>query len=94
MKHWITDPTTKQESVSLTLLMVSFSFAIAAAALHLAKVTDNTSTCTELFYSCTALYFGRRFSFNGKTYSSSDAPKDINTVVKTSVESITDEKSE
>lgn len=58
---WVIDEKTNEPSVSLTLLMTTFLMAAVAAILHLAKVTDNTSVCTELFYATLALYFGRRY---------------------------------
>jgi hypothetical protein len=84
---WLTDPKTKQPSVSLTILMISFVAAVVAAGLHLAKVTDSTSTCTELFYSACTLYFGRRFTFAGKSFSSDTAQQ-----IEQKIENITNIK--
>lgn len=69
-KIWIKDPKTKESSVSLTMLVSAFAIALIACALHMAKVVENISSVTELFYATTALYFGRRFTAANKTYSS------------------------
>jgi hypothetical protein len=69
-KIWIPDPKTKEASVSLTMLVVSFAIALVACGLQMAKVVENISSVTELFYATTALYFGRRFSAGSKTFSS------------------------
>jgi hypothetical protein len=74
-KIWVADPKTKEPSVSLTMLVSSFVIALIACGLHMAKVVENISSVTELFYATTALYFGRRFSMNGKTYSSESSDK-------------------
>jgi len=70
MQLWISDPKTKEPSVSLSMLCVSFVAALVAMGLHMAKVIDDTSVATELLYSTTALYFGRRFSIKGNDYNS------------------------
>lgn len=57
---FIIDPKDKMPSVSLTLLVVSFVVLLGASTLHLSKLTENTSSLTELFYACAALYFGRK----------------------------------
>ena len=61
MSIWITDPKTKERSVSLTLLTISFVALITACLFHSLKKIDNTSSLTELFSITSALYFGRRF---------------------------------
>lgn len=63
---WITDPTTKLKSVSLTLLMITFSISIVAGIANMLGKIENTSIITEMLYSFVALYFGRRMSFKGK----------------------------
>lgn len=70
MNLWITDPVTKQPSVSLSMLVVSFVGVVVAACLHMADVVKDTSVMTELLYANTALYFGRRFTVGKITASS------------------------
>lgn len=71
MQLWITDPKTKEASVSLTLLIVTFVGALVASGLQCFGVIDNTGMAPELFYGNVALYFGRRFTV-GKTTASSE----------------------
>lgn len=70
MPNFITDPRTKEPSVSLTLLLVTFASVLLAACLQMAGVISDTSVLTELFYANSALYFGRRFTFKNNNYSS------------------------
>lgn len=71
---WIVDPKQKEESVSLTLLMV---FALAALVLNILKSTGTVTevaSINELFYSGLALYFSRRnINIGGKNYSAVEA---------------------
>jgi hypothetical protein len=60
---FLVDPKTKEQSVSLSLLVVSFTALLVASTVHLAKLTENTSSLTELFMTCAGLYFSRRVSF-------------------------------
>jgi hypothetical protein len=73
VSFWVIDPGTKLPSVSLTILVVSLTAVIVAGSLHMAGVVQSTSLFSEVFYSSVALYFGRRFSMNGKTFSSEKA---------------------
>ena len=68
---WVEDPTTNKPSVSLTLLCASFLGCIVGGALQIAGKVETVSICLELFYGCSALYFGRRFSAGGKTFDAS-----------------------
>jgi len=61
MQLWVVDPKTKESSVSLTLLSVSFLAIVVASVLHMSGVIEQTSSLTELFYATAGLYFGRRF---------------------------------
>ena len=71
MQLWLIDPKTKESSVSLSMLVITFVTTLVAAGLHMTgKVTD-TSILTEMFYANCALYFGRRFSV-GKISTSSE----------------------
>lgn len=70
MQLWLTDPKTKEASVSLTMLIITFVGSLIAATLHMLGKVDDTSIMTDLFYANTALYFGRRFSIKNKDYNS------------------------
>ena len=65
---WIVDPTTKKDSVSLTLLMLSFLAVIIANGLEIAEVTKTSASVNEMFLTTAGLYFGRRLSFKGTQY--------------------------
>lgn len=67
---FVKDPKTKEPSVSLTLLLVSFGGVLLAACMQMAGIISDTSVLTELFYANTALYFGRRFTFKNNNFSS------------------------
>ena len=76
---WMDDPKTKEPSVSLTMLTVSFLGILIAAGLHMADIVKDTSVLTEVFYANVALYFGRKFNSSTKTFGDStnvDQPKD------------------
>lgn len=60
---WVRDPKTKEKSVSLTLLMVSFLAIIVCSVAHVFGKLDSTGPLLELFYATAALYFGRRVNF-------------------------------
>lgn len=59
---YLRDPRTKQKSVSLTLLLITFLLALAAIGLEIAGLSKTTSGALELFYANAGLYFGRRFA--------------------------------
>lgn len=65
---YLTDPKDDKPSVSLSLLAVTFlpllGFSIKMA------INGNIDPLTSLFYTCTALYFGRRLTIGTKTFSS------------------------
>jgi hypothetical protein len=72
-KLWVQDPVQKSPSVSLTILVVTFLLVAGATVLHMLGKVSHTSAVVELFYSAAALYFGRRMSINGKSFSSEKA---------------------
>lgn len=72
MNFFLTDPKSKQPSVSLTLLIISFLALLCASLLHISKITDSTSSLMELFVTTASLYFGRRVNVS-KTGSSMDS---------------------
>ena len=78
MNFWLEDPkgTTvpggSPKSVTLTLVVISFTLAIVAGILHMLGKVETTSIFLEMFWGCLATYLGRRFNMGGKTY---DAPE-------------------
>lgn len=60
---WLIDPKTKEKSVTLTLLFLSFLLVIGAIICQIIGKVDSTSVSLELFYACLANYFGRKFDF-------------------------------
>jgi hypothetical protein len=58
---WIIDPKTKEASVSLTILMVSFVVCVVSSGLEMAGVIKSTSMSFEMFGAASGLYFGRRW---------------------------------
>lgn len=71
---YLTDPVTKQKSVTLTFVVMAFTLATGfSVASSLGHVKD-PGPLMELFYSCAALYFGRRFSVGGKTFDANKTP--------------------
>lgn len=77
---FVIDPKTKEESVSLTFAVVLTVAALAAAFLEMSGLVKNTSIILELTLGSWTLYFGRRFSVNGKEISSSEIAKIENKV--------------
>lgn len=73
MELWVKDPSTGLKSVSLTILIVSFTAVIVAGSLNMAGVVATTSLFTEIFYASTALYFGRKMTVNNKNFSADKA---------------------
>lgn len=61
---FIKDPLTKQPSVSLTLLIISFSLSILSLVNKFAKIFDGVDieNTLELLIICASLYFGRSLS--------------------------------
>lgn len=70
---WITDPKTKESSVSLTILILFTVCNVVAAFLQVFGKVSTVSVFPEMFYSSVALYFGRRLSINGKAFTSEKA---------------------
>lgn len=67
------DPKSKEPSVSLTILVVSFLGMLAVGGLHVADKISTVSLFPELFYSAVALYFSRRLNIGGKLFTSDKA---------------------
>lgn len=76
MEAWVVDPKTNEKSVSLTLLMFSYILLCFVGGLQVAEVIQSLSIFPELFWTTTALYFGRKLSPKGKLVlkDSSDKP--------------------
>lgn len=77
---WINDPSTKQPSVSLTLLLVAFLGTVVAGSLQLAGLVTSSSIFLELTLTFVALYFGRRLNIGGKQFTSEKAEEIVNKV--------------
>ncbi len=65
-KLLLLDPKSKQKSVSLTLVIISFILVVSAAGFQVAGKVDNVSVFFEMFLTTSGLYFGRRFNLNNK----------------------------
>jgi len=74
LKYFI-DPKTNKESVSLTLMLVSFVILVVLSTLKAMESVSNVGAFQELFYATAALYFGRRVSVNNKLFSSTSTKK-------------------
>jgi hypothetical protein len=72
---WVADPKTKEGSISLTLLMITFAAALIACGLEIAGVIKSTSSMVELFYANAGLYFGRRLNIGAKSFGSEPTEK-------------------
>lgn len=70
---WLNDPITNLPSVSLTMLLATFILVIASGGLEMFGLVKNTSLFGEMFYTTTALYFGRRLTIKGKLFTSEKA---------------------
>ena len=62
MEPYLTDPRTKEKSVSLTMLILALLLVLVANILQLAKVTEDIGSSMELFYAAAGLYWGRKFT--------------------------------
>lgn len=72
-KLWVTDPSTRRKSVSLTILVLTLTLVIAACCAEMLGWIKTTSASVELFMSAAALYFGRKFTYKGQDYGSDQA---------------------
>jgi len=77
---WTFDRKSQEDSITLTLLWVSFLLTIIVGGLNAFGVVESTSIFTEILYSTIALYGGRKFMANGKTFSSEKAEEIIEKV--------------
>ena len=74
---WIVDPKTKEGSVSLTMLVISFIGVMVASGLEMSGKVENTSILMETFYASAGLYWGRKFQGKtGNILETSDKPKE------------------
>lgn len=67
---YLVDPKTKKQSVSLTLMMISFVLLVILSTLKALEHVSSVGAFQELFYATAALYFGRRVNINNKLFSS------------------------
>ena len=65
-KVWINDPKLKEPSISLTLMLISFTLVVTGCILEMLGKVKGISSLPELFYATAGLYFGRRFNIGGK----------------------------
>lgn len=79
---YLKDPNTGLPSVSLTLMIASVVFLCAAGVAQMLGKVESVGPFTEMMYSFTALYFGRKFTVRGQAFGvetpadSNSAPKD------------------
>lgn len=59
---WIKDPKSKEESVSLTLVVIAGILCVIGAGLEMSGIVKSTSILMELYLSSCGLYFGRKFT--------------------------------
>lgn len=59
---WVTDPTTKEPSVSLTMVVIAGSFCLVSASLEMFDLVKTTSIAFEMFGAACGLYWGRKFT--------------------------------
>lgn len=71
--RWIIDPKTKEESISLTLMLVTFLIVSVLGVLESLEKVKSTGPFVEILLSFIALYFGRRMTFKGQSYSADKA---------------------
>jgi hypothetical protein len=64
---YLKDPKTKEESVSLTLLIISVIALIVAGVCQVSGVVETTGPFLEFFGINAGLYFGRRLSIGSKS---------------------------
>lgn len=64
---FVKDPKNKEESVSLTLLLITYSLLIVSGVLQIFKVVDDVSIFDTLFLTCSGLYWGRRIKLSKDT---------------------------
>lgn len=73
---YLIDPKDGKQSVTLTFMVVTFilvtGFSIAVAL----EQTKGIGPLMDLFYACSALYFGRRVTINNKTFSGKEEPSE------------------
>lgn len=73
---FIKDPKTQKSSVSLTLVIVSFTLVIVGIIGKWGgKFQIDVGQSLNLFYACSALYWGRKFSSGDKTIEAKEEEK-------------------
>ena len=58
--------TSGEKSTTQTLLILSFLFMVIASVCEMMGYIKTTSILAEVFYTCAAMYTGRRFKFGDK----------------------------
>lgn len=62
---WLNDPKTSKGSVTLTLLMISFVAFLGGNVAETLGYIKSTASLNEMFYTMSAMYFGRRLKKAG-----------------------------
>lgn len=66
---YLKDPKDGKESVTLTFMVVSYILVTGFSVAVALEQSKTAGPLMELFYACAALYFGRRVTVNGKSFS-------------------------
>ena len=72
---YLKDPKTGEQSVTLTFTIISFILLTGFSISSVLGYSEEPGPLMELFYASAALYFGRRFNVNGKTFSGKEKQK-------------------
>ena len=72
---YLLDPKNDLKSVTLTFLVISYVLLVIAYVLQAGEYIKSVGYLPELFYSCSALYFGRRVKIGDKVFSAGEEKK-------------------
>jgi len=67
---YLTDPKDGKKSVSLTFVVITFVLVTGFSVGVAINKVEGIGPLMELFYACSALYFGRRLNIGNKIFSS------------------------
>lgn len=73
----LTHPEEGKQSLSLTLLAFCFVALTTAGVLEIVGKTTTCGPFENMFYTSVALYFGRRFSVNGKSFTADQTSEEL-----------------
>ncbi len=77
MSIWITDPKSKEKSVSLTLVALSTFMYVAVIIANVLGVEVSAGLIQQFWFGSSALYFGRRVKFSKDGSLESGRKKDV-----------------